>query len=82
MTPQAMGKSRTIPSALQAQILDLRRAGKTIAEICLALELSGNAAMASVQNVCLTHFGKRDYRGPEIGYQPGKTRTARRGMAE
>ena len=79
MTPQAMGKARTFPSELQAQILDLRRAGKTIAEICSELDLSGNAAMASVQNLCLMHFGKRDLRGPEIGAMPGKTRSSKRG---
>ena len=82
MTPQAHGKARTIPIDTQAQIIELRKAGKTIADSCLMLELEGNAAMASVQNLCLQHFGKRDFRGPEIGYQPGKTKSFRRGMAQ
>ena len=81
MTPQAMGKARTINTDTQALIVALRRDGKTISEICTALELKGNAAMTSVQNVCLQHFGKRDYRGPEIGHLPGKTKSFRRGMA-
>ena len=81
MTPQALGKARTLTTAMQARVVELRKSGQTIAEICMTLELEGNAAMASVQNVCLQHFGKRDSRGPEIGYQPGKTKSFRRGMA-
>lgn len=81
MTPQALGKARTLTTAMQARVVELRKAGQTIAEICITLELDGNAAMASVQNLCLQHFGKRDCRGPEIGYQPGKTKSFRRGMA-
>lgn len=81
MTPQALGKARTLTTAMQARVVELRKSGQTIAEICMTLELKGNAAMASVQNVCLQHFGKRDSRGPEIGYQPGKTKSSRRGMA-
>ena len=81
MTPQALGKARTLTTEMQARIVELRQSGQTIAEICMTLKLEGNAAMASVQNLCLQHFGKRDFRGPEIGYQPGKTNSFRRGMA-
>lgn len=78
MTPQAQGKARKFPLAVQEKIVELRRSGQTIAEICRMLELEGNAAMASVQNCCLQHFGKRDLRGPEVGHLPGKTRSYRR----
>ncbi len=81
MTPQAMGRMPVIPEPLQAQILDLRRDGKTIAEICAEIGFIKPSQMAAVQNLCLQHFGKRDSRGPEIGYQPGKTKSFRRGMA-
>ena len=81
MTPQALGKARTIPSEQQARILDLRRSGKTIAEICIEMEYEGTAKMAAVQDVCLRHFGKRDYRGPELGPLPGKSPSSRHRMA-
>ena len=82
MTPQARCRAITFPPAIQEQILGLRKSGKTIAEICAALELDGNAAIASVQNCCLQHFGKRDLRGPEVGHLPGKTRSSRRAGAQ
>lgn len=82
MTPQALGKARTLTTAMQARVVELRKSGQTIAEICMTLELEGNAAMASVQNICLQHFGKRDYRGPEVGHLPGKTRSYRRAGAQ
>ena len=78
MTPQALGKARTLTTAMQARVVELRKSGQTIAEICMTLELEGNAVMACVQNVCLQHFGKRDLRGPEVGHLPGKTRSSRR----
>lgn len=82
MTPQARCRARTFPLSVQEKIVELRRSGQTIAEICAVLELDGNSAIASVQNCCLQHFGKRDLRGPEVGYQPGKTRSYRRAGAQ
>lgn len=82
MTPQAMGKARTIPSELHERILSLRKAGKTVAEICMALKIEGNSKMASVQDLLHRQFGNRDLRGPDIGHQSGKTKSFRRAMAE
>jgi len=81
MTPQAMSRMPEIPECIEDHILALRRAGKTISEICEEVGFSKPSQMAAVQNLCLQRFGKRDLRGPEIGALPGKTKSYRRAMA-
>ena len=81
MTPQAIGKMPNLTESQQAQIVELRRNGLTIAEIVERMELGGRAAMAAVQDCCLRYYGKRDYCGPEVGHLPGKTKSFRRAMA-
>ena len=81
MTPQALALARTIPSEYHETILRLRQAGSTISEICLALEFEGAARMAAVAEFCLAKRGRRDLRGPGIGYLPGKTQSFRRQAA-